>query len=168
VKPMTNIHAGLTPAQRLTECPVAEALPALNYRPQQLELTDMIPTVGFDITGSVKRTRGKPRLSRPPTKNSLSAREAEAARLSRPPPKNSLSAREAEVCKLLVEGLRLKEVAIRLNISMSTADHHARNSYQKLGIRSRATLVRHFGQPNAPAERDTMGFDLVNLHKGLN
>jgi DNA-binding CsgD family transcriptional regulator len=98
----------------------------------------MIPTIGFDITGSVKRTPGK-------------------ARLSRAPPKNSLSAREAEVCKLLVEGLRLKEVAIRLNISISTAGHHSRNSYQKLGIHNRAELVRHFAEPNAPAERDTLG-----------
>jgi DNA-binding NarL/FixJ family response regulator len=96
----------------------------------------VVPTSGSDVTGSVKRRR--------------------EARYSPKPRTDSLSSREIEVCTLLVEGLQLKQVAIRLNISIHTADSHARNSYQKLGLHSRAALVKHFVGPNVEAELDSM------------
>lgn len=40
-------------------------------------------------------------------------------------PKTSLSPRETEVCKLLVNGMRVKEVARQLNITIRTVDAHA-------------------------------------------
>jgi len=59
-------------------------------------------------------------------------------------PKNTLTPREEEVCRLLLEGLALKEVAAQCGISVSTADSHKRSLYQKLGLHSRAELFGHF------------------------
>lgn len=56
-------------------------------------------------------------------------------------PGQSLTAREKEVCDLLAQGLALKEVAYRLNITINTADHHRCNAYQKLEIHNRVELV---------------------------
>jgi len=55
-------------------------------------------------------------------------------------PKCALSPRETDVCKLLLEGMQLKEVAFRLNISIRTAECHSRNAYAKLGIHCRGEL----------------------------
>ena len=71
-------------------------------------------------------------------------------------PKNSLSSRETEVCKLLIEGLPVKEVALRLNVSPNTANSHTRNAYRKLGVQNRAELVNYFAEPNVKAVRDTL------------
>jgi DNA-binding CsgD family transcriptional regulator len=57
-------------------------------------------------------------------------------------PQMPFSAREAQVCLLLVEGLVLREVALRLNISIYTADHHKKSIYRKLRVHSRAELLR--------------------------
>jgi DNA-binding NarL/FixJ family response regulator len=95
-------------------------------------------TIGVDINASVKRGPRK------------------RTRLNPPLPKDSLTPREIEVCKLLTEGLQLKEVATRLNVSLRTADQHVRNTYQKLGVHRRAQLVTRLAKPNAPAERDSM------------
>jgi HD-GYP domain-containing protein (c-di-GMP phosphodiesterase class II) len=63
-----------------------------------------------------------------------------APRVGRPA---GLTEREAEVLRLLVRGLRTKQVARELTISAKTADHHVQNVYAKLGVSSRAaaTLV---------------------------
>jgi len=52
-----------------------------------------------------------------------------------------LSDREIEVMSLIVQGLINKEVADRLNISLSTVITHRRNIMEKLGIRSVAALT---------------------------
>lgn len=59
-------------------------------------------------------------------------------------PKDSLSPRELEVCQLLLEGLLVKEVAGRLDITYRTAETHRRSAYQKLGIHGRAELFKCF------------------------
>ena len=71
-------------------------------------------------------------------------------------PKASLSTRETQICSLLVKGLFLKDVALRLKISIHTADCHVRNMYQKLGVHDRGELVRHFAEPNVTTVRDTL------------
>ncbi len=53
-----------------------------------------------------------------------------------------LTAREREVLKLTAEGFTAKEVADRLGISMHTANRHRANLMEKLGIHSKADLVR--------------------------
>lgn len=77
-------------------------------------------------------------------------------------PKDSLSPREAEVCMLLREGLMVKEIAYKLSISFHTADAHVRKVYEKLNVRSRAELFKHFDTNphvevrSAPRESDVV------------
>jgi len=52
-----------------------------------------------------------------------------------------LSDRERQILELLVEGLVMKQVAARLDISYHTVDTHIRNIYEKLHVRSRAEAV---------------------------
>ncbi len=56
-------------------------------------------------------------------------------------PREVLSSREVEVLRLVVEGLINKEIADRLNISLSTVISHRKNIVDKLGIRSVAGLT---------------------------
>jgi DNA-binding NarL/FixJ family response regulator len=83
-------------------------------------------------------------------------------------PKDSLSSRETEICKLLTKGMRLKEVALQLSISIHTAGRHAQNAYLKLGVHDRGELVRHFALPNVIAVPDTLTGSMSPTHtKGL-
>ncbi|MEM1178721.1 MAG: response regulator transcription factor [Acidobacteriota bacterium] len=52
-----------------------------------------------------------------------------------------LSDREWQVAELLVEGLRYRDIAARLFISLETVRTHVRRIYRKLAVRSRAELV---------------------------
>jgi DNA-binding CsgD family transcriptional regulator len=59
-----------------------------------------------------------------------------------PKPLPGLSPRENEVAQLLATGVCTKEVAAALRISVHTARHHTENLYRKLGVRSRAEVIR--------------------------
>jgi DNA-binding CsgD family transcriptional regulator len=59
-------------------------------------------------------------------------------------PKVPLSLREAEICLLLVKGLALKEIALRLSISIHTADCHRMSIYRKLRLHGLEELVKHY------------------------
>lgn len=52
-----------------------------------------------------------------------------------------VSPREAEVLALLVKGLRNKEIADRLNISLTTVITHRKNITEKLGLKSVSALT---------------------------
>ena len=52
-----------------------------------------------------------------------------------------LTAREKEILQLLVDGLSMKQVAARLDLSYHTIDTHQRNIYDKLHVRSRGSAV---------------------------
>lgn len=54
-----------------------------------------------------------------------------------------LSDREREVLKLLAEGLTVKDIATRLNLSVKTVDVHKYNLMRKLDIHDRAGLIRY-------------------------
>lgn len=54
---------------------------------------------------------------------------------------NKLSPREIEVLVLIVKGLINKEIADRLNISLTTVISHRKNIVEKLGIRSVSGLT---------------------------
>ena len=64
-----------------------------------------------------------------------------------PPPaknaKSDLTPREVEVLSLLAQGLINKEIAARLNISLTTVITHRKNITEKLGIRSVSALTIH-------------------------
>ncbi len=59
-----------------------------------------------------------------------------------PPPGEQLTVRELELLEALDEGLRFKQVAVRLGIAGATAKTHGRNLFRKLGSSSRAEAVR--------------------------
>lgn len=54
-----------------------------------------------------------------------------------------LSEREAEVVRLVVQGLSLKDMAQRLMLSPRTLETYRARAMEKLGLRSRAELVRY-------------------------
>lgn len=65
-----------------------------------------------------------------------------ATQRQKPPPlPNGLTEREAEVVRLVGEGLRDKEIAAALFISVKTVQSHLRNIFNKVGVSNRAALV---------------------------
>ena len=70
-----------------------------------------------------------------------------------------LTAREAEIVTLIAQGLRNPEIAKRLYLSGKTVDHHVSSILAKLGVRSRADVVREavrlglFEATGPPTER---------------
>lgn len=58
-------------------------------------------------------------------------------------PHESLSARERQVLAMIVEGLRLGEIADRLHVSAKTVSTHKMRLMAKLGVDSNAALVRY-------------------------
>ena len=54
-----------------------------------------------------------------------------------------LTVREREVLKLLAEGLSVKEIATRLNLSAKTVDAHKTNLMKKIDVHDRAELIRY-------------------------
>jgi DNA-binding NarL/FixJ family response regulator len=58
----------------------------------------------------------------------------------------TLSEREHEVALLLARGFSNKEIAAKLQISVKTVETYKARSLEKLGLRSRADLVRYAAQ----------------------
>ncbi len=54
-----------------------------------------------------------------------------------------LTDRESDVLALIVEGLTARQIATRLGLSPRTVENHVQNILRKLGLRSRAALVRY-------------------------
>jgi DNA-binding CsgD family transcriptional regulator len=71
------------------------------------------------------------------------AARADLARVGarRPPGENELTPTERRVAELAAEGLANKEIAQALVVTVSTVEFHLRNTYAKLGIRSRTQLA---------------------------
>jgi DNA-binding NarL/FixJ family response regulator len=53
-----------------------------------------------------------------------------------------LTAQQAHIARLAAEGATNREIAARLLLSPRTIDHHLRNVFTRLGIRSRVELAR--------------------------
>jgi DNA-binding NarL/FixJ family response regulator len=67
-----------------------------------------------------------------------------------------LSDREREVLKLLADGLALKEIAVRLGLSIKTVDTHKTNMMRKLDLHDRSEVIKYAIQRKLirlPAER---------------
>jgi two-component system response regulator NreC len=58
-------------------------------------------------------------------------------------PYGTLSAREREVLHLVVDGLTIKEIATRLDVTPKTAENHRSRVLAKLHLRNSAELVRY-------------------------
>jgi DNA-binding CsgD family transcriptional regulator len=60
----------------------------------------------------------------------------------------NLSPREKEVASLLLQGQSAKDIAKKLEITISTANFHIKNLYKKLNIGSRSELFARFASHN--------------------
>jgi len=69
------------------------------------------------------------------------SRTIKAGRLSSSSLVDPLSERELEVLRLMAAGLKYKEVADQLFISVNTVRHHTRNVYSKLNVNNRAQAI---------------------------
>jgi DNA-binding NarL/FixJ family response regulator len=63
-----------------------------------------------------------------------------------------LTPQQWEVARLVGAGATNREVAARLYLSPRTVEHHLRNIFARLGLRSRVELARLLSSPHAPAE----------------
>jgi len=63
-----------------------------------------------------------------------------------------LTARQLEVLKLILDGLRMKEIAASLNLSARTVETHKYQMMQTLGVDSTAELVKYAIQHRLVAE----------------
>jgi DNA-binding NarL/FixJ family response regulator len=57
--------------------------------------------------------------------------------------RDTLTEREEEVLRLVAQGFINKEIAAKLNLSVKTVESHKSNFMQKLGLHSRAEVVRY-------------------------
>jgi DNA-binding NarL/FixJ family response regulator len=79
--------------------------------------------------------------------SSLIARKVVTAFRQQPPasvPDAVLSTRQEQILKLLAQGLRNKEIAQELGISVGVVNNHIRKIYKKLHVRSRAQAVGRY------------------------
>jgi DNA-binding CsgD family transcriptional regulator len=85
--------------------------------------------------------RGAAELGMEPLKRRVG--DAVAALKAGPSP---LTSRELEIASLVAEGLTNKEVAIRLGLSVRTAENHVLNVMNKLGLDNRAQVAAWFAR----------------------
>jgi DNA-binding CsgD family transcriptional regulator len=89
---------------------------------------------GFERLGAapwVERTAGELRAT------------GETARRRDPSTLGQLTPQEQQIARLVAEGASNKDVAAQLFLSPRTVEYHLRKVFQKLGIASRAELIRH-------------------------
>nr|BFE79836.1 hypothetical protein GCM10020093_024370 [Planobispora longispora] len=67
---------------------------------------------------------------------------APAAEAAESPAVQALTAQQLQIARLVADGATNREVAARLFLSPRTVEHHLRNIFSRLGIRSRVELVR--------------------------
>jgi two-component system response regulator NreC len=93
-----------------------------------------------EVVGAVRAVAAGQRYVHPALGARLIAAEAEERKRAEDDP---LSEREREVLRLLALGHTNQEIAEQLYISVRTAETHRAHIMRKLGLSSRAELVRH-------------------------
>jgi two-component system response regulator NreC len=93
-----------------------------------------------DLVQAVRTVAGGGQYVHPSLGAALLAPETAGARLGGPG--GELSEREVDVLRLVALGLTNAEIAEQLFVSVRTVETHRSHIHQKLGIRSRAELVR--------------------------
>jgi DNA-binding NarL/FixJ family response regulator len=99
-------------------------------------LTKDVPPAEL-IEAVVAVARGEPRIA-PAMASRMLAELGRAPAVVEPDPLDALSDRERDVLALLAEGLRNREIAERLIISVATVKTHVRHVLEKLRFRNRA------------------------------
>jgi DNA-binding CsgD family transcriptional regulator len=74
---------------------------------------------------------------------SVRAALGEIGELSRIPPPAGITPREAEVLGLLGRGMKNRQIAAELYLSVSTVERHLATVYRKLGLRGRVEAARY-------------------------
>ncbi|QSB13071.1 AAA family ATPase [Natronosporangium hydrolyticum] len=92
--------------------------------------------------GSELRAAGEP-VTVHSTNHPVPAADAFAHPATDPEP--ALTAQQRRIAELVARGATNREVAAQLFLSPRTVDHHLRNIFHRLGIRSRVELARRFG-----------------------
>lgn len=80
---------------------------------------------------------------------------AELARIDAPRADGGLTPTQRRVAELVAGGLRNRQVADRLSMSVHTVEAHLSAVYQALGIRSRSEVAAALAAADAPASRDS-------------
>lgn len=87
----------------------------------------------YDAPGWAERARAELRAA------------GESSTGPRPPePALGLTAQQEQIARLAAEGATNREIAARLMLSPRTVEHHLRNVFARLGVRSRVELARFF------------------------
>ena len=68
---------------------------------------------------------------------------AASARLTGDPPRENLTPRECDIIRLSARGLRAKEIAGRLSLSIKTVQNHRYRVMKKLGLRNTSALINY-------------------------
>jgi DNA-binding NarL/FixJ family response regulator len=97
-------------------------------------------SLGREVVEAVREVAGGGRYVNPELGARLVAAESETRRRAE---NDSLSEREREVLRLLALGHTNQEIAAQLVISVRTAESHRAHIMEKLGLSSRADLVRY-------------------------
>ena len=63
---------------------------------------------------------------------------------------SELTATELRVAELAAQGMANKQIAASLVVTVNTVEFHLRNTYAKLGIRSRSQLAGRLAEVAAP------------------
>ncbi|HEX5898767.1 MAG TPA: helix-turn-helix transcriptional regulator, partial [Solirubrobacteraceae bacterium] len=119
------------------------------------------------LRSSAERVRRRPhgaRLGRAPAPRAPAHRgpraraELAAAEGGRARPADAdeapLTHKEGEVADLVAAGATNREAAAALFLSPRTVEHHLRQVYRKLGVRSRSELAAAYGPTRPPADRN--------------
>ena len=56
-----------------------------------------------------------------------------------------LTPRERDVLELMAKGLKQRQIAVNLSITMETARKHIKNAYKKLGAHNKVDALRKSG-----------------------
>jgi DNA-binding CsgD family transcriptional regulator len=76
-------------------------------------------------------------------------------------PNDPLSKREKEVLQLVLQGKSNKQIALSLDISVSTVEFHLKNVYAKFQVSSRIELILKPGHALGAPKIEELGYSTV-------